>query len=500
MSEALVAGIIADTSNPAAVRRLLGDLGRLATLDPGLGRITVVVLENPAGAPVPGALDDARVEGLVIHAIQSPGRLSSPRDGSIGAAASTERLPIAAARTLVQRRAMDCLGGRPGAAWILDEDLRLSPLLDAMNRGEPPLSQRVRELRAANVDVAIGPVFGAPPLPARSMARVNLEDIWRHLEMISKLSPDAVWPDRSPDNARVRRALPEYYHDLSRAHEDAGAHPMWMEREHAHETAASVLARLCEGLGGLLEGSPVTRGIPPDLALDAAKSPLARGGNTLVLRPGLLARIPNLALRVGDRVSRRSDMVWARLAVALESARFARAPIAVLQDRSGPGRSSFEPDKLLDDSRGSALVAALDSWLGEGPPAGRPPSAARESAARAAEVYVDHARARFEAIRWSEERARALLDRILARVRSRGRDDDSLHHGTHRASIGQLAEHASRLRAAYEVRFAAGDPGEERGAVERFLVGLPAEIEAHRAGPGSPVGSGREQASRPDER
>ncbi|MEP7124427.1 MAG: hypothetical protein ABJE95_26095 [Byssovorax sp.] len=486
MSEALVAGIIADTSNPAAVRRLLGDLGRLARVDPGLGRVAVVVLENSSGDAAPGALDEACFERLEVRVVQRHDGAASSSSASSRVGASTGRLPIAAARTLVQRRAVDCLEGRPGAVWILDEDLRLSPLLDAIARGEAPLSQRVVELRAARVDVAVGPVYGAPPLPARSTARVNLEDVWRHLELIGTLGPEDVWPDRSPENARVRRALPEYYYDLSRAHEDAGAHPMWIEREGAHETAASALARLCAGLGGLLDGSPLTRPIADDAALDATRSPLSRGGNTLVLRPELLARIPNLALRAGGRVSRRSDMIWARLAVALESARFARGSIAALQDRSGQGRAGFDADKLLDDARGSALVAALDSWLEEGHlQAGRPGSVA--SAARAAEVYVDRARARLEAIRGSETQARALVDRILARALSPARHGDFLHHAMNRASMARLSEHASGLRAAYEARFIAGDPEGDRGDVERFLLGLPGEIEAYRARAAAPL-------------
>lgn len=482
MSERLVVGIIADTSNPAVVGRLLGDLERLARMDPGLARISVVVLENPSGEATPGVLNDMRFDGVDIRCI---GRALLVRWGSDRAELPLDRLdrrlPIAVARTLVQRNTFERLDGERGAVWILDEDLRLLPILDSIERGEPPLSMRLRSLRAAGVDVAIGPVFGAPPLPARSTVRVNLEDVWRHLVLVSMLEPDALWPDRSAENARVRCALPEYYYDLSRAHEDAGAHPMWLERSHAHETVHSAFARLCSGVGGLLDGVPVTRLLPDDPALDAAKSPLARGGNTIVLRPELLDRIPNVALCVGGRVSRRSDMVWARLAVALEGARFARSSIAVLQDRSGPGRSSFDACKLLDDVRGSALVAALDFLLGKNLLAWRR-SLSTEHIALVSAIYVAHARARFEAIRRSEDRARSLLDQILSWVRTPEGRPGLLRHWMHAGVLDQLIDHVTRLRAAFDPSFAACDPAGERIEVEQFFLDLPSEIDAYRAG------------------
>lgn len=485
MNEALVIGIIADTSNPAAAARLLGDIERLAATDTGFSRVEIVVLENPAGEPAPRATWGIASFNLDIH-IHCVERAAQERDAARGRLGRTElppgRLPIATARTLVQRHAFERATGERAAAWILDEDLRISPLLDAVAKGEPPLSERVRCLRAACVDVAVGPTLGAPPLPARSTVRVNIEDVRRHLDVVASLAPEAGWPDRSAENARVRRALPEFYYDLSRAHEDAGAHPMWLERTHAGETVRSAFARLSAAVAGLLDGVPITRTIPESPALDAGRSPLARGGNTLVLRPALLARIPNVALRVGGRVSRRSDMVWARLAVALEGARFARAPIPVLQDRSGPGRSSFDADKLLDDLRGSALVAALDALIEEGALAGRHPLA-RDSIRRASAIYVARARERLAAIHRSEERVRTLLDQIVWRVRAPGDRADLLRHLVHAASIEQLLEHVTRLRAAYDSSIGPCDLAAEQPDVERFFAGLLDDIDAYRAGP-----------------
>ena len=485
MSEELIVGIIRDTSNPEAAARLLADLGQLAAADPGLSRVEVVMLENPSGERPPPGARRPHVGGLAVHWVERLALEGDIARAWWGVAEPTPgRLPIAIARTLVQRRAFERATASRAAVWILDEDLRLLPLLEAVRRGEPPLSERVRQLRAGRVDVAVGAILGAPPLPARSTVRVNLEDVARHLDLVAALDPEAAWPDFSAENARVRRALPEYYYDFSRAHEDAGARPMWLERAFDGETVRSAFERLARAVGGLLEGAPITREIPESPALDADPSPLARGGNTLVLKPALLAQIPNVAPCIGGRVCRRSDMLWARLAVALEGARFTRAPIPALHDRSGPGRSSFDFDKLLDDARCSAVVAALDALLAEGALEGRRPLT-RSAVTRAGLIYVARARERLAVIQRSEERVRALLDRILLRLRAPARGAGL--HPAHGAAIEQLVEHAARVNLAYTPSLDPGDPAAEQPEIERFFLDLPRRIEAYRAGAPGPL-------------
>jgi hypothetical protein len=236
-------------------------------------------------------------------------------------------------------------------------------------------------------------------------------------------------------------------------------------------------------VGGLLEGAPITREIPESPALDADPSPLARGGNTLVLKPALLAQIPNVAPCIGGRVCRRSDMLWARLAVALEGARFTRAPIPALHDRSGPGRSSFDFDKLLDDARGSAVVAALDALLAEGALEGRRPLT-RSAVTRAGLIYVArHASASrlFSAPRSACEPCliasscgSAPLPEEQASIRRMERPSSS-SSSTRRGST-------SRTRRASIPVILPRQP-----EIERFFLDLPRRIEAYRAGAPGPL-------------
>ncbi|HSN99496.1 MAG TPA: hypothetical protein VLS89_14470 [Candidatus Nanopelagicales bacterium] len=481
MSQRLVVGILADTCHPGIAARLLGDLGQLAAEDRGLAPIEVILLDNPSSDPPPGAARAPSVPGLSVHCV---GRAEQERDAARGHFGRIQlppgRLPIATARRLAQRYASARAAAAGSAVWLLDEDLRLTPLLAAARRGDPPLSERVRRLRAAGVDVAVGPTLGAPPVPARSMVRVNLEDLRRHLGAIAALEPEAPWPDRAAENARARRDLPEYYYDLSRAHGDAGARPMWLEPVGPAETARSALARLADGASGLLDGIPITRPLLEDAALDPAIPALTCGGNTLVLRPDLLAAIPHVAPRIAGRVARRSEMLWARLMAALRGARIARAPIAALHDRSGPGRSSFDAAKLADDVRGSAAVAALDALLGEGALAAgsaiEPAAAARASA-----VYEERARERLTAIVRSEARTRGLLEEIAGVLDAPGGCWGQLGHPAYAPAVARLRAEIARLAAACAEGLAAWDPAEERADVEAFLRGLPEELAAYCA-------------------
>ncbi len=480
MSEPLVVGVIADTTTPGAVLRLLGDLGRLAALDTGFSRVEVVVLENPSSEPDPCVARGFSEDGLHIHQVP---RASQERDVAQGRFGHVQldagRQPIATARTLVQRYAFDRTRGTNAPVWILDEDMRLSPLLEAMARGEPPLSERVHRLREASVDVALGRVLGAPLLPARCTVRVNLEDVRRHLDVIAELPPDAPWPDRSAENERVRSVFPEYYYDLSRAHGDAGGHAMWLERTHPGETVRSVFGRLAEAVSGLVDGIPITRTLPERPPQESGPSLLARGGNTLVLRPALLDLIPNVAPRLGGRVCRRSDMLWARLCMTLECARFALAPLTTLQDRSGPGRSSFGVDKVVDDVRGSALVGALDDMIDHGALVDQKPLS-QDTVTRALEVYVAKVRERLDAVHRSEERVRGLLTQIVTMLGAPERRPVLCRDPAHARAVERMLVHVSNLSAAYEERVERFDPSEDRADVERFFLGLGDEIEAFR--------------------
>jgi hypothetical protein len=473
MKEKLVVGIIADTTNPRAAERLLDDLGAFAQVDRGFATVEVVLLENPSGQQT------RQIRGrdnLAVHNIDRHTQEIDCKRGLFGNLTLIPgRLPISTARTMVQRYAYTHARHERACVWILDEDLRLHPLLDAIRSGKSGLSDIVARLRNERIDVAIGPVLGAPPLPARSSVRVNLEDVFRHLRVFDELGPQSPWPDWSRENARVRTQYVEYYYDFATAHDDPGLVPYWMESQYARETVASIFARLVAAFPGLADGVPITRTIPIECENVAFPFPLARGGNTLFVNPGLLTRLPNIVPMFDGRACRRSDMVWARLATHLEKARFTQIPLAVWQDRTGPGRSSFDGDKLLDDARGSALVRALDALIAEEAlTSGKRISV--DAARRAADVFGKHLASRTEIIQRSEERAHKLLGQIDSYVAT------MLHDPTFAAGKEDFRRHIASLRHAMNQPLASFDLTADTMVVERFFLDIHEEIEGYRSG------------------
>lgn len=447
----ILVGVIADTATPGRVDRLLRDMGDVAALAQGCD-VRVIVLDNPSAASDPARvdamLDEHRRAGLRVERIT--------QDGGQG------RLPIASARTVVQRacvqRAQD-----PGkaCAWILDEDLRLLPLLEHLRQGMS-LADELTRMRRAGCDVLLSPILGAPPLPARSTVRVNLEDVHRHLLEMAQMSPETLWPDRRAENVRVRQHLAEYYYDHSCAHGDAAEWPMWLEPAHPQERVRDALLRLCSAAGGLRHGQPVTR----DIRIDGGAHPplpMSRGGNTLVLNLELLARFPNPEVSICGRVARRSDMLWARLATAHGGARFGHGRMVATQDRSGPGQSEFSVDKLLDDIRGSALVKAAETLL-----------MGRAAPADALAAYLSHRRLRIEQVQRAERLVKARLLALTGWLQRALAQSCVWFSGEKpaRAAVQALAQELESLASEYQAPLASPDGADEQELhdVRRFIL------------------------------
>jgi hypothetical protein len=169
----LVVGLITDQKRLHALDGLMDDLLALQN-SPGMVGLDVVVLENSVTdeTPVNGldaAADRWRTQGLRIHLITQEARLLAMQAGELP---PTERgrLPIGPARTALQTYLYHFIKPRRGAvAWILDDDMRLDPLVStggAGGRQRMPLIPLLARLRAEGVDVAVGQYTGAAPLPA----------------------------------------------------------------------------------------------------------------------------------------------------------------------------------------------------------------------------------------------------------------------------------------------------------------------------------------------
>lgn len=106
-----------------------------------------------------------------------------------------------------------------------------------------------------------GAYEGSSPNPPLNGLRGQLVDIFHNLMWLRQLPAEARLPDRSAENAAVRRSFPDYYYDLSRKHTAHLEMPHWLEPVVDGETVAEAYARLIAGALGILSGIPLTRPI-----------------------------------------------------------------------------------------------------------------------------------------------------------------------------------------------------------------------------------------------
>ena len=472
----LVAGTVADTGRLEDLRGLAGD--------PGLSGLDVLVLEN--GVPGPGGglralVERERAQGLRIFAIYC----THPAAGSGG------RLPIAHARSELQAHLHIFARQRPGAVvWILDDDMRLDPLIvgedGRLQRRRQALVPALQALRRLHVegaaDIAVGAYTGAPPLPFAASVRVQLVDLAASLKWLAMLEPADTLPDRSAESAAQRSGRRDCYYDLSRSETDRLETPFWLTPAFPGERVGEAFARLADRTERILAGEQLFRPLAVGTGeAEVGAGRLRCGGNPFVLDPETLRLASNPAPAVGGRPGRRSDMLWALLQQRYFGKKVVSAPIAVYHDRSRAPAGAPDVERIVDDIRGHAVLAALEDV----------PEALADTDGEeiepAAEVFdalcrrvQDRLDDRLAAFRLSFHRIRGLA-RVL---RGLAEDADAWWtDGTWCKPVGRLRAFADGLSGRYGLETLVHIERDARAldgdAVRTFLEGLPAQIAAH---------------------
>lgn len=425
----LVVGMITDHNRLPALEDLMGDL--LALKDtPALAGLDVLILENgvsdtPSEGALEAAVDRWRAKGLRVHLVTAAARLCAEQAGDLSPSTSA-RLPIGPARTALQTYLYHFMKPRRGAvAWILDDDMRLDPLVSAGGIGtrqRMPLIPLLAHLRAQGVDIALGRYTGAAPLPALSTLRVQMVDLMANLHWLANLPPDAALPDRSACNAASRAGRRDFYYDLSHQETDRLETPFWLEPAHAAETVQAACERLCAHLERMLDGEQLFRPLVLDVAAYLAfKSgdALHRGGNTFVFNADALGDVPNAVPDIAGRATRRSDMIWTLLQRTRYQRKVVSVPLGVYHARELQRGTQAEHEcSLADDIRGFALFSALQDYA---------VNASVDLGDRAEKLRDE----RLAAFRLSMHRTRGLATEL----------------GAFAAAPGALAAHASALAA-----------------------------------------------------
>lgn len=366
----LVVGLITDRHRLGALEGLIRDL--LALQDaPGLAGLDVVVLENSVcAASGARSLEQAahawRAQGLRVHLITQEARLLAMQAGELAPSAGG-RLPIGPARTALQTYLHHFLQSRRGAvAWILDDDMRLDPLVDidgVRQQRRLPLLPYLARLRDQGVDIAIGNYTGAAPLPALSTLRVQMVDLLASLHWLATLPPAAALPDMSTHNAALRSGRRDFYYDLSHRETDRLETPFLLEPAYPGERVDAACERLCANLGRMLDGQQLFRPLVLDAAAMtafAASDSLHRGGNTFIFNAETLGDVPNAVPDIAGRATRRSDMIWTLVQRTRYRRKIVSIPLSVYHAReSQHGTLEKHAQCLVDDIRGFAIFSAL---------------------------------------------------------------------------------------------------------------------------------------------
>jgi len=232
---------------------------------------------------------------------------------------------------------------------MLDDDLAFDALLSGptgVERGAAwPWLPALWHFHAAHpdIDVALGGVTGAPPLPASSTLATNLRDLDAALHGLPTLDTPGRWSEV------------DHYYDLSLARSVDMPYPLL---EPLPDAADLLDALMIHGsLARPLVATPTT-------IEHARPMPIVRGGNTVAFNPALL-RLPHPEARLGRLRLRRADTVWAQAAVSLYGCRLGQLPWPLRHLRDEHGWADHAQrwcERLLADLGGVGLYRGIERW------------------------------------------------------------------------------------------------------------------------------------------
>ena len=498
---AVVVGIIADVARSGNFMDLIGDLLRLEE-DPRLAGLDVVILENGRGCGDAPVLEEAsrvlRDAGVGCYVVPLERQVEDARAGLFGQ--PFDRRPglasIAIARTMLQTYAYVVAKPRTGAVvWILDSDCRLDNLVwngTGVVQHPSDVVGALARLRSAKIDIAIGTVTDAPPVPFASCIRTQLVDAYHNLEFMAARPPDAPWPDRQKLNMEVRARCEDFYYDLSRRDTDHLETPFWYVQLESGTSVREAFSEMVSRLPRILAGEQVFRPI----LLDGRRDPLSllqpsihRGGNTFVFDVEALRDFPNAAPCIDGTETRRSDMVWSLLNRYVAHRTVVKLPLAVRQDRRDQEAGHLDLDKLARDIQGYALYSALEDVLLEQHDGARweadeaPPRLDRVDVAHLERRMQKYLRERLAAFSLSFHRSAGLAG-LLGRYVGEGEGAPPwwLSDPSCVESVAELRRMIDTLRSEYDLTrlrdFARKVSAIDSDVVQRFLDQLRVDLDA----------------------
>jgi SAM-dependent methyltransferase/glycosyltransferase involved in cell wall biosynthesis len=248
--------------------------------------------------------------------------------------------------------------------WILDDDVRLNPLLYGSSASKvSPLEFEgyLNWLIDNKIAILVGGVWGDPPLPVASSIRVQLLELYTAIRETKLDSADS----HREEGFHYKPAsclFPEAYYDLSVDRYDHLETPLRLWRESQGDIVTK------EQVNSIKQGKNRLRPALPHSPLICSLP--VRGGNTIVTDPECLRLYPNCSPRVNDQELRRGDTLWVAYnmyvggeMVGLEEKRVEKGALFVKHERAPNQQQELLNGTFSADLIGSAFTYALTDLL-----------------------------------------------------------------------------------------------------------------------------------------
>lgn len=238
------------------------------------------------------------------------------------------------------------------AIWILDDDVRLEFYDEnqKIRKIDPEhLIADFSNLKNNGFDFAVGPITGDPPIPAMSIVRTQLLDLYYNLvkeeRRTTKLNKYNVESD------------PDYYYDYSDLHYTHLENPIW-----TNDLSKNQLIDLFIGIS---HGKSVTRPCFSNNEISKYTEhslPLIRGGNSVIFNPECLRQFHTISPLTNGIRWKRGDSLWSLFSMMCGGFKAGKMLTGVRHERTQSNGAILSDTILLSDFWGSSLIKALNDY------------------------------------------------------------------------------------------------------------------------------------------
>ena len=267
-------------------------------------------------------------------------------------------------------------------SWIIDDDCLFYQLFEN-EKGQTQENklnyfEKISLLKKENVDVVLGTVTDAPPLPFMSTLRVQLIDLYYNLTHFANAKPNEIFIPFPNIYNELKQVNSDFYYDLSSQYYNHLETPFcWNTRQNNSITYFYAFEEfLNDALLLKYETNifrPITIGGNDWYGL-TNKDSIYRGGNTLIFNTNLIDNVPNYSpeIKLSETKNsnlRRSDFNWALTQTLVTKAIIREYKIPLghhrrLQD----GSFIIDKNKLETDIHGLSFYRALQNLLAQNAP------------------------------------------------------------------------------------------------------------------------------------